>query len=284
MSNWILSLAAAAARLLPTGVRRGLYRFGPLARAIRQTLNRAAPQGLTTVSVAAGGLSGLRLALDLQDEKDYWLGTYEPELQATVAELVQPGMVVYDVGANIGYISLLLARAVGAGGQVFSFEALPANVERLRANLALNKLPAAVRVVPAAVVECARQVEFLVGPSNGTGKAAGSAGRQNLAYSQTVRVPGISLDEFVYSGGNPPPQVVKMDVEGGEVLALPGMQRLLQEARPLVLLELHGPEAAREVWEGLTAAGYQVCSMQPGYPRVPSLEALDWKAYLVARP
>jgi len=77
------------------------------------------------VQVAAGGLQGLRLSLDMQTEKDYWLGTYEPELQAAVADLVKPGMQVYDVGANIGYVSLLLARRVGAAGHVYAFEALP---------------------------------------------------------------------------------------------------------------------------------------------------------------
>ncbi len=97
-------------------VKRGLYRFRPLAGLLRGALNRAAPQGFTPVVVAAGGLQGLSLSLDLQEEKDYWLGTYEPDLQAAVAELVQPGMLVYDVGANIGYISLLLARRVGESG------------------------------------------------------------------------------------------------------------------------------------------------------------------------
>jgi hypothetical protein len=49
-------------------------------------------------------------------------------------------------------------------------------------------------------------------------------------------------------------------------------------------MELHGPESARAAWDTLTAANYQLCQMKPGYPRVPSLEALDWKAYLVALP
>jgi hypothetical protein len=88
--------------------------------------------------VAAGGLSGLTLSLDLQTEKDYWLGTYEPDLQQAIQDLVQPGMIAYDVGANIGYISLLLGLAVGKDGHVFAFEALPANVERLQKNLRLN--------------------------------------------------------------------------------------------------------------------------------------------------
>ncbi len=75
-----------------------------------------------------------------------------------------------------------------------------------------------------------------------------------------------------------------MDIEGGEVLALPGMRRVLGEARPLLLMELHGPESCHAAWETLTAAGYQICWMRPGTPPVPSLEALGWKAYIVAKP
>lgn len=280
----LLDLAAWTARWLPLPLKRALYRFPPLAGAIRRALNRAAPLELTQVEVAAGGLAGWRLWLDLQSEKDYWLGSYEPELQQALAGLVQPGMVAYDVGANIGYISLLLARHVGETGQVFAFEALPANQERLRRNLALNELGGRVRLIPAAVVEGARPVRFLVGPSGGMGKADGSAGRQDVAYAEALEIDGLSLDGFVYDQGNPPPQVVKMDIEGGEVLALPGMQRLLDEARPLLMLELHGPEAARCAWESLTSRGYRLCRMRPGYPVVKNLEALDWKAYLLAFP
>jgi FkbM family methyltransferase len=225
----------------------------------------------------------MRLRLDLQREKDYWLGTYEVDLQLAVRDWVRPGMVVYDVGANIGYLSLLLARAVGPGGRVFAFEALPANLERLAQNLALNGMGRRVQVVPGAVVDCSGPVRFLTGPSDGMGKAQGSAGRQEPVYGGMIPVEGIALDDFAYRLGNPPPQVVKMDIEGGEVLALPGMKRLLARARPLMLLELHGRAAAALAWETLTSAGYGIFRMAPGYAEVPSLEALDWKAYLVAR-
>ena len=280
----VLRLASLAARLLPQSIKRFFYRSPRLARLIRQELNRAAPQGFSVVEIAAGQLAGLRMSLDLQAEKDYWLGTYELELLSTLADLVRPGCVAYDLGANIGYISLLLARLTGQDGRVYSFEALPANLERLRLNLGLNALEERVTVVPGAVGDSAKPVQFLVGPSGGTGKTQGSAGRQELAYTQAISVPGIVLDEFVFTAGNPPPALMKIDIEGGEVLALPGMRRILTEARPLVCLELHGPEAARVAWDTLVACGYRLCRMAPGYPPIPSLDALDWKAYAVAFP
>ncbi|MBN2548388.1 MAG: FkbM family methyltransferase, partial [Anaerolineales bacterium] len=141
-----------------------------------------------------------------------------------------------------------------------------------------------VTIVPAAVVETPRPVRFLVGPSGGMGKAEGSAGRQDVAYAQAVEVEGISLDAFVFDQGNPPPALVKMDIEGGEVLALPGMQRVLERYKPVVLMELHGPQAAQAAWQALTLAGYRLHRMQAGYPAVRAVEDLDWKAYLVALP
>jgi len=284
MANPVLSLASFAARVLPASFKQAIYKSGPLAALIRRTLNRAAPSGLVQARVAAGDLAGYTLLLDMQTEKDYWLGTYEPELQAALHDLVRPGDTVYDVGANIGYVSLLLARAAGEAGRVYAFEALPDNVERLRSNLRLNGIQARVTVLPGAVTQASGPVRFYVHASGGMGKAAGSAGRTDEPYQAEISVPGLSLDEFVYAQGNPPPQAVKMDIEGGEVLALPGMRRVLAEARPVMLMELHGPECARTAWEALTAAGYDVCWMKPGYPRVPSLEALDWKSYIAARP
>ena len=71
-------------------------------------------------------------AAHIKTEKSRWLGTYEPELQAALREFMKPGMTVYDVGANIGYVTLMLAHRTGARGKVFAFEALPVNVERLR--------------------------------------------------------------------------------------------------------------------------------------------------------
>lgn len=322
-----LSLAAAAARWMPAWLKKAVYRSGPLARLIRRTLNRAAPTGLSVVTVAAGGLQGATLELNLQTEKDYWLGTYEPELQRALRDWVRPGQVVYDVGANIGYVSLLLARAAGSQGKVYAFEPLPANLERLRKNVELNSSqlsalsrqpeagsnqpsvfsdqPEAVEavaaspensqfairnskspiiVIPSAITDSPGKVRFLAHSSGAMGKAAGSAGRQDQDYPVELEVDALSLDSFAFEGDNPPPQVVKMDIEGGEVLALPGMRRLLAQARPLLLLELHGPDSARAAWQELTQAGYTLRRMETGYPPIPSLEELGWKAYIVATP
>ncbi len=283
MKSKLINIIAKISGRLPTPIKRSIYQLGPISNFIRQVLNRLAPTGFTEISISGGELVGMKMKLDLQTEKDYWLGTYEVDLQAAVRSLVQPGWVAFDVGANIGYITLLLSRFVGPEGFVFSFEALPTNLTRLQETIGLNSLYERVSVFQGAVSEQSQPIQFLIGPSGAMGKTVGSAGRAE-GHSTKLDVSGIALDDFVFKAGNSPPQVIKMDIEGGEVLALKGMPRILVEIRPLILLELHGPEAARVSWEILTAHNYQICQMTTGFPEVHSLDELDWKSYLIARP
>jgi FkbM family methyltransferase len=279
----VLRLASFAARILPTPARRALYRLGPLTTLTRRLLNQAAPAGPTEIAVAGGDLAGTRLILDLKTEKDLWLGTYEPDLQAALRLACREGMTVYDVGANIGYVALLAARAIGPSGRVVAFEPLPANLKRLQAHLALNGPGARITVVPLAVAEGVGMKRFLIHPSGAMGKVKGAAGRAE-AYSAEIEVETIDLDTFTFGRGNPPPDLVKMDIEGGEVLALPGMRRVLAEIRPTLLIELHGPQAAQVAWDTLTQTGYSLHQMRPGFPLIRRVEDLAWKAYVVGLP
>jgi FkbM family methyltransferase len=284
MANLILEMAEIAARILPDRFKQALYRYPVLARTIRTGLNKAAPVGMTKVKIAAGPLDGKIFTLDLRTEKDYWLGTYEPELLSKVSEFVRPGMVVYDIGANIGYTTVAFALATGHDGQIFAFEALPENVRRLKANLKFNALEERVEVISGAVVDRTDLVRFLIGPSSGMGKVDRSAGRSDITYTDVITVPGIALDDFIFSQNHPIPHIIKIDIEGGEVLAFPGMRRLINEHSPVILLEIHGPEASQVAWDSLMEAGYHLHRLLPGYPVVDSYESLDWKAYLVAKP
>jgi len=279
-----LKSAAIAARLLPPSIKRAIYQHPRLARLIRNQLNQAAPKDLMQVQIAAGYLSGRSLILDLQTEKDYWLGTYEPELQAAIQDWVKPGMVVYDIGANIGYITLMMAQATGQTGHVFAFEALPANEKRLIENIALNDYQDRITVLNYAVIDTPRKIRFWIGPSDDMGKVEGSAGREEIAYQDSILVDGISLDWFIHGLKNPDPHLIKIDIEGGEVLAVHGMKRILTETRPIVLVELHGPQAGQITWEVLNNCGYEIRRMEKGYPKVPSFNELDWKSYLIALP
>lgn len=283
--SWMVEVAAFFSRILPEKVKAMIYGNKPLAGAIRGSLNASVPEGIQQVQVAAGILAGMPLMLDMKREKDYWLGTYEMDLQTALKELVKPGMVTYDVGANIGYVSLIMARLTGETGKVVAFEALPENVKRWVTNVELNGLMDHTEIFSLAVTQWGTPARFLVHASGGMGKVEGSPGRTDVSmYKETIEVASVSLDQFVYRQGNAAPDLVKMDIEGGEVFALPGMEKIIKEKHPILLLELHGPEATQFAWTYLKDLGYQLCWMKSGFPPVESLEKLGWKAYLVAKP
>jgi FkbM family methyltransferase len=282
VANPLLSLAAAAARWLPAPIRKALYRLGPVSSSLRSALNRAAPKGLTEVKVAGGWLAGMHLQLDMQTEKDYWLGTYETDLVAAIQDLTTPGIVVYDIGANIGYISLTFAKFIGRDGTLFAFEPLPGNQERLQKNIELNA-SSNIRIVRKAVAESSGKREFLVHSSGGMGKMQGSNGRETQ-YKNSIEVECTSLDDFVFKENNPQPALIKIDIEGGEGFALQGMGRLLEQVRPLLIIELHGEEAAKKSWRLLSEAGYIINRLEKNYPQVKDVSDLDWKSYILARP
>lgn len=281
MANPLLSLAAAAARWLPAPLKRALYRLGPVSSGLRSALNRAAPAGLTEVEVAGGLLAGSKMLLDLQTEKDYWLGNYEFELQEAIREFAKPGMVAYDIGANIGYTSLLLAKHVGTNGKVFAFEPLTSNQERLQKNLDINA-SSNVKVILKAVADVSGKRQFVVHSSGAMGKLRGSNGRETQ-YQNSIEIESVALDEFVFKQRNSKPDLIKIDIEGAEGLALQGMMRVIQEAKPLLMIELHGEEAARACWQILTNTGYSIHKLTRGYPQVFDLSNLSWKSYILAR-
>ena len=279
--NIVLKTASWASNALPVSLKKQLYKIPFLAKFIRRSLNAAAPSGLSETTIASGAVKGIKMMLDLQSEKDYWLGTYEPDLQEAARNLIHPGDVVYDVGANIGYISLMSAVLSGSSGRVFSFEALPINVQRLKKNVALNKLGARITVIHGAVIGSNSPVSFLTHSSTSMGKVMGAAGRDEQ-YTGSITVPGLTLDHFVYQERNPAPDLIKIDIEGGEGQALSGMPRLLAKIQPVLLIELHGKEAAHQTWNILQKHAYKVHRMVHGYPLVKSAGDLDWKAYIIA--
>ena len=284
VNNLILNFASYISKIVPLSLKKYIYKSSAISTTIRSGLNRLAPEGYSQVSVAAGTNEGLEMLLDLQVEKDYWLGTYEPELQQVIEIMVKPEQIVYDIGANIGFITLMFARLTGESGHVYAIEALPENVKRLKQNIGLNGYQERVTVIQAAVKDQAGETDFLIGPSGAMGKVKGSAGRDTVDYQEGLRVQGISIDGLIDKAGYPSPDIVKIDIEGGEVLALPGMAKLLHQKHPLVFLELHGPESAKSSWEHLIDYGYRICGMAAEFPQIEKLEDLDWKSYIVAFP
>ena len=163
-------------------------------------------------------------------------GTYGPDEVPNFLELIKPGDTVFDIGAHVGYFTLLASRIVGRGGRVVAFEPLPVNLAYLRRHKNVNRRRN-VDILPVAVGQREGQMalEFRSGTGRGRLTTDGTAGH--------IHVRVVNLDALWERGALPEPDVIKMDVEGAECEALRGASRLLARCRPVILLSVHGNEA-----------------------------------------
>ena len=205
--------------------------------------------------IISGMGKGLKLCVLPSTPKSYWLGMHEPEVQAIIKDRIKPGMVVYDCGANVGFFSVVLAQLVGPSGRVYAFEPSPGTVACLRTVPELNGF-SHLTVVPEAVSVVSGEITFIRSGEDGAMVNDHVEGTYpDSAADARVTVATVSLDDFHYRRGNPPPQFIKIDVEGWEGEALAGASRLIAEYRPILLLEIHG-SPGRKVWELLRNWGY----------------------------
>lgn len=233
-------------------------------------------------TIVSGNLSGYKIYVNLKHEKRYWLGAYEPELQWAIGNLDLEDCVAYDIGANIGFSTLLLSQAVGEKGKVIAFEPFPENVERLQKNLDLNDMGKLVQVVQRAVMEKNSEVPFLTYERDSMGHIEDVRNAPDLLQGR-INVEGETLDHFVFQAGNPPPDFLKIDVEGAEALVLQGATRLLADVRPMMIIELHTQEAAEEVWQIMSPNGYSFFMLEPGFTEVAEAPSVVESVRLIAK-
>jgi FkbM family methyltransferase len=178
----------------------------------------------------------------------YWLGSYELEKRGLFVKLVPPSGVMYDLGANVGYYTLLCAVLAGPRGRVFAFEPLPRNLEYLRRHLALNRIENAT-IVEAAVADRSGTVRFEEDASTSKGRiGAGGA----------LEVRSIALDEWTAREARPRPDLLKIDIEGAELLALQGARKILAEKHPIIFLSTHSGKVHKDCLAFLESFGYRI--------------------------
>jgi FkbM family methyltransferase len=267
-------LIAAATRRVPAPVVRFVGRRQGTSKLWR-SVGGLAKQAMSSDGVIAHGYgAGLRFNAG-GGNAGYALGTSEPEVQDAFAKLTGEGQVVYDIGANAGFYTVIAAKLVGSSGRVFSFEPLPANIELIEHNIALNNF------------SNVTQLPFAVGP--GSGHASFTLGFDNTrggltdqhvepGTNGTIEVEVRSLDGLIAEGVVPPPDMIKMDIEGAEVAALNGALSTLDEHKPRLLIEIHGTGAELEPL--LESHGYS-CEVIDSDLR---LAEAPWGMYVVATP
>jgi FkbM family methyltransferase len=218
--------------------------------------------------IAEGEAAGLKLVARRADP-NFARGTYERPVQQAVASSLSQGDVFYDIGANLGFFSLIAARRVGAQGHVYAFEPVRHNADAVARSAHLNNLDM-IEIFAEAVGATTGRAELLLASHSG-GAALASAGAPPDMRGR-VEVDIVTLDEAIARRGLRPPSLVKIDVEGAEMDVIYGMMQTLRAHRPLVIYEIddatrQGLERkANDIAAQLTAVGYALKLLPASYP------------------
>lgn len=203
-----------------------------------------------SVPILQGKLKGKRWVADASTH-GCWLGSYEFEKQQLFSDTVITGNTVFDIGAHVGFYTLLASVLVGEVGRVMAFEPLPRNLHYLHRHIKLNHI-ANVQIIPAAVADAPgiAMFEEVLSSSEGHFSATGN-----------LEVKVIALDEQIKTGQLPIPNVIKMDVEGAEFAVLRGAQQMLLQYQPIIFLATHGADIHKQCCDLLQSLNYSLKSI-----------------------
>jgi FkbM family methyltransferase len=237
---------------------------------------------LSTSQVVPSGLAaGLRLVARRADPT-FTQGTYELPIQEAIVSNLDAGDVFFDIGANIGFFSMIAARRVGEGGRVYAFEPVGRNAAAIKRNAELNNL-GVIEVFTEAVGSHSHRGELLLAHHIG-GAALSSVGPPpDLSGATAIDV--VALDDAISRRGLRAPSLVKIDVEGAEIDVLRGMPETLRVCRPTIIYEIDDEtregvdRKGRIIAEFLTASDYTLEPLRPAYPEQ------GWQVvHILARP
>jgi FkbM family methyltransferase len=184
------------------------------------------------------------------DSRLYFFGTWEPDISRFMVEHITRGSTCIDIGANVGYYTLLMSGATGDAGRVYSIEPSPPALKRLRENIGLNRLKN-VRVIPFGVSDQAGRKKFIIDADNLGASRFENDSEDGLELKRLCDV--ISREDLADVS------VIKVDVEGMEASILREILVLLPQmsARATVIAEISSSNETREVVTALVSRGFR---------------------------
>jgi FkbM family methyltransferase len=219
--------------------------------------------------------SGLPIYVSPEASLRYWLPMSKADgmIYRMARELVSPGDVVWDVGANVGLFSLCAAARAGETGSVLSIE--PDNWLCNLLNQSARTSPARMRVLCAAISDRNGVTELEISErsraANHLIEASGSS--QSSGGRRTQAVMTATLDSLL--GSFPSPSVLKIDAETHELKVLLGAEEMIRSTRPKIWCEV-SPENSLEVFELLRCYGYELYGAAASEPRAPLTTRAWW--------
>jgi FkbM family methyltransferase len=207
--------------------------------------------GSNAVTIQSGPMKGITLVPSEHVSHAHVRGIYEIGTQEALDRLVKPGFICYDLGASIGYLSLLMARKAK---HVFAFEPAPHAVTEMRKHIAANGVTN-ITIVQDPVSDSEREVVFAL-----TDVAFGSVINETQTRWPVIKLRSTTLDLF--AANHPAPDFIKIDVEGEESRVMEGARNLLETKRPVICCELHSREVAEEVMQILLRHRYSLATLE----------------------
>ena len=172
-------------------------------------------------------LQGLQLEISSKDhpivDSLREIGKWEPKTTKFIKDNLKKGQVFYDIGANVGYFSLLASKLVGGRGTVYAFEPSPENIKYLEKNIKINKISNVV-VIPKAIMDVSGKIDLYNNVVPGHTSTIGTG--------EKLSVEAVALDDLKLRK----PDFIKIDVEGAEMNVLKGMKKLLETDKELTII------------------------------------------------
>lgn len=195
-------------------------------------------------------------------------GWYDASLHRYLARHVRPGMTCLDVGANLGFVAAHLGTLVGPSGQVHAFEPIPTVRQKLTDNIARNGLEKVVAIHPLALSNAMGDARIAMAhdsaPNQGQASLVNSS---NQGLQVQLRVETATIDDFVRQHGITRIDLMKIDIQGAEILLLEGGGYTFGTLRPDLLIEV-SPEdlrdagrTSRDLLEMIEGYGYAVSEL-----------------------
>jgi FkbM family methyltransferase len=210
----------------------------------------------------------LKMDCLLQDHvqsRIYFFGAYEPIEVHLLSTLLDKNSIFLDVGANVGFYSLMLSQTCSAG-KVYAFEPVATNYKVLEKNINANRLNDRVQIIKKGLWNTNTTLEFSLPDEEHNNLGSFSAGKSDLKKN-AVFCDVVTLDAFVIAENIKRIDAIKMDIEGAELFALKGGEKTLRQFRPIIQIELNRKACA--------AFDYSLQDLES------FLKALDYRFYKV---
>ena len=185
----------------------------------------------------------------------------EQDHRYTLARMLGPGMAVLDVGANIGYYSIMMGKYVGDAGKIYAIEPAPFNYDLLNSNVRLNAMEGLVETFHMGMSDKRGTEQLYLSNKSNCHTFVPNSGESGLTET-VIEVTMMGICDF--ASGKRPIDLIRMDIEGFEVEVLNGLLQCLDDSafKPMLLIETHRPRYddqshdMRSVLEKLFSAGY----------------------------